>query len=212
MIFDRNPDHSFYIEESFPLDWMYPHLVPHGPILKLHRQPLSELSELMLRNDHKYWTDLAGQFIGHWLREDTPIHDICRYVDQVHRLGHLDSFGANPKFVACKNAQRAYSKLRSNIGGLYAWRYQQTKDLALQSDLAKAADVAFRQAYGLCPYSPEALFRYVTLLASLNRFDDALLLSRTTLSLNPDNVGFQDLTFQLERLQKNRGERSVSTL
>src|SRR5262249_39036451 len=33
IIFDRNPDHEFYVEESFPLDWMYPHLVPNGLIM-----------------------------------------------------------------------------------------------------------------------------------------------------------------------------------
>jgi len=39
-IFDRNPDREFYLEESFPLDWMYPQLEPHGLIMKINRQPL----------------------------------------------------------------------------------------------------------------------------------------------------------------------------
>jgi len=26
IIFDKNPNREFYIEESFPLDWMYPYL------------------------------------------------------------------------------------------------------------------------------------------------------------------------------------------
>ncbi|HOX04467.1 MAG TPA: hypothetical protein P5555_19690 [Candidatus Paceibacterota bacterium] len=39
-LFDANPGREFYIEESFPLDWMYPHLSPHGLIMKIHRQPL----------------------------------------------------------------------------------------------------------------------------------------------------------------------------
>jgi len=30
VIFDQNPDHEFYVEESFPLDWMFPHLTPFG--------------------------------------------------------------------------------------------------------------------------------------------------------------------------------------
>ena len=29
-IFEENPDHDFYVEESFPLAWMYPHLRPAG--------------------------------------------------------------------------------------------------------------------------------------------------------------------------------------
>ena len=43
VIFDRNPDREFYIEESFALDWMYPYLEPHGLIMKLNRQPLAQL-------------------------------------------------------------------------------------------------------------------------------------------------------------------------
>jgi len=45
LTFDKNPDREFYVEEGFPLEWMYPHLSPHGLILKLSRQPLAELSE-----------------------------------------------------------------------------------------------------------------------------------------------------------------------
>jgi len=34
IIFDRETNREFYVEESFPLDWMYPNLEPHGLILK----------------------------------------------------------------------------------------------------------------------------------------------------------------------------------
>jgi hypothetical protein len=53
VIFDKNPGHEFYIEESFPLDWMYPHLVPHGPILRIERRPLTQLPDDALRQDHE---------------------------------------------------------------------------------------------------------------------------------------------------------------
>src|SRR2546425_2303833 len=45
LIFDKNPDRQFYIEESFPFDWMYPYLEPHGLIFKLNHQPLPGLSD-----------------------------------------------------------------------------------------------------------------------------------------------------------------------
>ena len=28
VIFDHNPTNDFYVEESFPLDWMYPYETP----------------------------------------------------------------------------------------------------------------------------------------------------------------------------------------
>jgi hypothetical protein len=44
IIFDKNQGHEFYIEESYPLDWMYPYLSPHGLIFQLKSKPLAELS------------------------------------------------------------------------------------------------------------------------------------------------------------------------
>ncbi len=42
VMFEKNPDREFYVEESFPLDWMYPHLTPYGVIMKINRNPLPE--------------------------------------------------------------------------------------------------------------------------------------------------------------------------
>ena len=60
MIFDRNPDHEFYVEESFPLDWMYPHLTPFGIIMKINRQPVPEITQEMVARDHQFWKRLFG--------------------------------------------------------------------------------------------------------------------------------------------------------
>src|SRR6266516_688075 len=72
IIFDRNPDREFYLEESFPLDWMFPHLSPDGPILKINRQPLAELPADILEKDREYWTLALEPLIGAWLQYDTP--------------------------------------------------------------------------------------------------------------------------------------------
>jgi hypothetical protein len=50
-IFEQNADHEFFVQESFPLEWMYPHLSPHGPILKLNRKPLGDLSRDVVEKD-----------------------------------------------------------------------------------------------------------------------------------------------------------------
>ena len=46
VIFDKNPDHEFYVEESFPLEWMYPHLTPAGIILKINREPIETMFDI----------------------------------------------------------------------------------------------------------------------------------------------------------------------
>ena len=84
IIFDKNPDHEFYVEESFPLDWMYPYLEPHGLIMKINRQPLSELSDDIVSQDHDYWTKYLTPMIGGWLNDDTPVSDVAAFAEKVH--------------------------------------------------------------------------------------------------------------------------------
>ena len=71
IIFDRNPDHEFYEEESFPLDWMYPHLTPFGIILKINRQAVPEITEEMVARDHQFWKDYSERTIGDWINYQT---------------------------------------------------------------------------------------------------------------------------------------------
>ena len=46
-----------------------------------------------------------------------------------------------------------------------------------------AADFAFRQAWALCPYSPEVVYRYVNLLLSEGRTADAVLVAQTAAAM-----------------------------
>lgn len=64
MIFDRNRfRHAFYVEESYPLPWMYPYLEPHGLILKLNAEPV-ELTPEILRNDREFWDWYTARLMG----------------------------------------------------------------------------------------------------------------------------------------------------
>lgn len=54
-IFDRNAArHDFYVEESYPIDWMYPHLTPNGLIMKLNRAPTG-FSPALVNADMDFW-------------------------------------------------------------------------------------------------------------------------------------------------------------
>jgi len=55
VIFDKNPQKEFYVEESFPLDWMYPLIEPHCLIFKINRESAATLSEEILKRDHDFW-------------------------------------------------------------------------------------------------------------------------------------------------------------
>jgi hypothetical protein len=67
------------------------------------------------------------------------------------------------------------------------------------------ADFAFRQAWALCPYSPDAVFPYINLLLSQNRISDALLVAETTAKFpSIDAKQMQNLIDLLKRTQKSQ--------
>jgi thioredoxin-like negative regulator of GroEL len=64
--------------------------------------------------------------------------------------------------------------------------------------MIREADFAFRQAFAFCPYSPEAVFRYVQLLMGLGRLDEAQLVAETCHKFDPENAQVDGLVKQLE--------------
>jgi hypothetical protein len=202
-IFDKNPDREFYIEESFPLDWMYPNLEPHGLIMKINRQPSANLSEEIVQTDTDCWAKYVTPMIGGWLNEDTTVKEVAVFVEKIYVKKDLSGFTGDPQFVQNEYSCKMFSKLRSAIGGLYAWRAQHATDAGERKRMNDAADFAFRQAFALCPYSPEALYRYVNLLLSEGRAADALLLAETAEKMpQMDTEQIRSLVTPLKQLQK----------
>jgi tetratricopeptide (TPR) repeat protein len=201
VIFDANPNHEFYVEESFPLDWMYPHLTPFGIIMKINRNPVPEITQEIVDKDHEFWSEYSERLIGKWITYDTTISNICAFAERVYLKRDFEGFTGDRAFVRDSDAQKAFSKLRSSIGGLYAWRLQNSRSAAEQQRVLKEAEFAFKQSFAYCPYSPEAVFRYINILVSMNRFDDALLLSKTSLKFDPANGQLRGLIDELERIR-----------
>ncbi|MDE2680481.1 MAG: DUF2723 domain-containing protein [Verrucomicrobiota bacterium] len=46
VIFNTNPAHEFYVEESFPLLWMYKYITPHGIIMKMEAEREFEITSI----------------------------------------------------------------------------------------------------------------------------------------------------------------------
>jgi hypothetical protein len=214
LVFDRNPQREFFIEESFPLDWMYPHLEPHGLIMKINRQPQAKLSEEVLARDHEYWRELVGGMIGNWLDDQKSVSDIADFVERVYVRKDLTGFTGDPAYIQNDYAMRTFSKLRSAIGGLYAWRLSSnapaefmTATDSEKQGLTQAADLAFRQAFTLCPYSPEALFRYVNFLMMSDRAHDAAIVAQASLDVDPKNDTIRELLNNLRKAENKQGQK-----
>ena len=213
VMFDHNPTNEFFVEESFPLEWMYPHLTPFGVIMKINRQTLPSLPEDVLARDHEFWARYSERLIGNWITYDTPVKDIVAFVEKVYLRHDFSGFKGDRKFVRDDQAQKAFSKLRSSIGGVYAWRMSgqcppefRPKTNEEFERIRKEADFTFRQAFAFCPYSPEAVFRYINLLLQFSRVDDALLIAETCLRLDPYNGQVLDLVNRLHGFKKGAAE------
>jgi tetratricopeptide (TPR) repeat protein len=111
------------------------------------------------------------------------------------------------------DGQKAFSKLRSSQAGVYLWRCAfpgqqppcppefQQKTPASKEALLRETEFAFKQAFAFCPYSPEAVDRYVNFLLGMaqqeamsgqvdkaaHHFDDAILVGQTCQKLDPYN-------------------------
>jgi hypothetical protein len=201
ILVEKNPDRQFYVEESFPLDWMYPHLSPHGLILELHRKPLSGLREADVQKSHDYWKQLVGELIGDWITDKTSVREICSFCQKVYLQKDLSGFKGDAAFAGNKEAQKTFSKLRSSIGGLYAWRAGLARDHDEKDRMTGSAELAYKQALALCPYSPEAVFRYCNLLVSERRTGDAILIAETCIRLEPENELVRDLVKSLRKAE-----------
>ena len=179
IIFDRNPDREFFFEESVPFDWMSPYLEPNGLIFKINRQPLPGLSEKIVEDNHAYWRSFVRPMIGDWLTDDTPVEQVAAFVKKTFGKQDFSGFAGDPRFIQNAYSRKMFSKLRSSLAGSYVWRMQHATDATEKERMAREADFAFRQAWVLCPDSPEAVFRYVALLMDQRRLADALLVAET---------------------------------
>ena len=137
---DKNKDkHAFYVEESYVIPWMYPYMTPYGIILKINHDTLAPPSQ-----DPQLWKQIVDRDTAYWDK-------LCA------------DFAGRREFPRDTDAQKTFSKLRSAIGGLYAYHH-----------MVPQAEYAFKQALNLCPESPEANFRLAQLYIEQGRVDDAL--------------------------------------
>ena len=206
-IFEENPDHEFYVEESFPLAWMYPHLRPAGIIMKLEREPIDEFGEAIFTKDRQFWRKYSERLIGDWIREDTPVEEICDWIERTYQRHNLSDFNGSHEFVRDNDAQKGFSKLRAAIAGLYTWRSLNTKDPALRQRYQREAHFAYRQAIAFGPINPETVFKFINLLTTMNQHDDAIRLAQTYRKLDPANPS--SLIFVREVLQ-NREQQLIA--
>lgn len=185
LIFDKTPDRQFYIEESWPLEWMYPHLTPHGLILKVNREPVTELSEQIVQQDQDYWDTHVGKMIGNWLQAETPVSEVTEFARRVFARHDERGFNGDLTYVRSAPTCRMFSKERCSIAGVYQWRMEHATSPSEKTRMTAAADLAYRQAFALCPSSPDTVSRYVHFLLGQQRIEDAQKVAEAAVAIAP---------------------------
>src|SRR5436853_2806058 len=92
VIFDHNPKNEFFVEESFPLEWMYPYLTPFGVIMKINRQPFAELTDDIVRRDHEFWKQFSTRLTCDIVDYDTPVKKIAYFVEKTYLHKYFNGF------------------------------------------------------------------------------------------------------------------------
>jgi hypothetical protein len=219
IIFDHETNREFYVEESFPLDWMYPHLEPHGLVMKINRAPMAELPDDVLRKDHEFWAQRLAPVIGDWLKEDTSVQEVCAFAEKIYIKHDFTGFKGDPR-IATDDWPGWMSKLRSAIGGIYAWRLgiAPSGGIVAAESIAKGdtrdrmikeADFAYRQAFVLCPHSPEAVYRYVNFLLNQKRTVDALAVAETAMKLHAGKADGTQFRYLVDNVKNIRAQESA---
>ncbi|MBQ3809392.1 MAG: hypothetical protein II839_01070, partial [Kiritimatiellae bacterium] len=99
-IFLHNRDkHEFYVEESYPMDWMYRYITPNGLIMKVNRD--------------EFWKE-GGRPV--------PYDAAVANADMDFWDWYSRRLVDDPKYGRDMPARKAFNKLRSAIAGTYVWR------------------------------------------------------------------------------------------
>jgi tetratricopeptide (TPR) repeat protein len=92
-IFNENKArHTFYLEQSVPMDWTYNYMLPDGLIFKLSPTKLEKLPAAAIAADHAFWDAYAARLL------------------------------AGPMFRVDDDATITFGKLAYNHADLYRWR------------------------------------------------------------------------------------------
>jgi len=221
IVFDHETNREFYVVESFPLDWMYPHLEPHGLIMEINREPLAELPEEIIRKDHEFWAARVAPVIGDWLKDDTSAQEICAFVQKVYLKHDFTGFTGDPRFVS-DDWPQWMSKLRGSIAGIYLWRLGLSgsggtvppeylaKTDADRQRMIREADFACRQEFAINPASPESVWRYVNFLVNQRRTADAIAVAEIGSAAHPDKPVGDQMRHLLKNLRDIQSQQAKS--
>ena len=167
-IFEKNKkDHTFYLEQSIAIDWMYPYLLPWGLIFRMSLEPLKTLPPAVIAADRKFWDDYSARLLR------------------------------DPHFRPDDDATVTFGKLASWHADLYRfWHLDNEEEHWL------------KLAVALAPQLQDSVANLAHLLASQNRYDEAVAVVKQAELDDPRNETYAPLLDGVEE-EKTFGQREA---
>jgi len=172
MIWKENKaKHTFYVEESYVIPWMYPYLEPAGMIMKLNAEKVKITPEIV-KKDFDYWNNITNMFANGGVIEFSDLSpSITNGNPEIVKLfcnnkpdGRKGRIIIKPnEFKDDVTAQKSFSKCRSANAGLYEYHRMWTE-----------AENAYKQAIWFYPVSAEAYMRLANMYMKIGQYDKAL--------------------------------------
>ena len=75
--------------------------------MKLEREPIEEFDEAIFTKDRQFWREYSKRLIGDWIREDTPVEEICNWIERTYQRHDLSDFKAHTNLSAITMPRKA---------------------------------------------------------------------------------------------------------
>jgi hypothetical protein len=181
-IMRSNSRRRFFLEVGKPSFALYPYLSPCGPIFELHQKRLDELTADQVSADQQYWNSMLKRWIPTAINGSTTLAQSCEMASTNDTS--LERIPDTSGLVELQS-RGAFAELRRAIAELYAWRSSVAPHGPDRILMTQCAEVAFRQAYVLCPRSMIVLRSYCVFLVNQKRQSQALELLDAAAKLSP---------------------------
>jgi hypothetical protein len=201
LILTRNPQREVFLEGPYLPDWSFSHLVPEGVLLRVAQAPLDELPPEVMARNRAWWNKRTSELLGEHIALDTPwsrIIELARatFLDREKRgleQGARWRVGDTTlplQVEVCMN----HAIQRAAIGQVYSWRANVTAEQSAKAAYAREADLAFRQAFALCPNAYDTVYyQSAKWLGEQQRWDDLeLVLSFLEEMALPEEAGTRE--------------------
>lgn len=201
-IFEMNPKRAFFMEENYVLDWTLPHLTPHQFIFKINREKQPEFTPEVVAADREFWIKQTDAWLGPWLKTNTPLSEVMAFAKRTYP--GLKDFKGDADFVRDPEARKTFSNLRCAIAMHYMWRASRANTPRARDLMMTEADFAFRQAFAICPNNHQVVYQYTDLLLATGRGNEAIELTETASTTDPENKQFPVMLEMLKESMKAR--------